>query len=704
MKTHYTAQEIADATGHTERAVQLKAKKDGWPVETQTGRGGAKHLYPFSALPEDWKIRLSQKRLAEESRAVTVPAGPRGGLSPQELTKAGLRADLVRHFDEASGRPSPGQTAREARAEFVEVYNTGHLYPRLYEALGQTSATTLYRWSKQLRDANYDCLVLADARGGHNRGTYKITQEEAAVLRVILLHQNKVKIETAIKYSKLILESRGVESPSGKATMRRYAKRLRERYYDLWVLAREGEKALLDKVLPYIERNPDLLAVGDVLVADGHVCNYRIINPFDGKPVRPSIITFMDWASRDIAGYTYTLTEDVYAIHTALRNAMVRLGKIPKAVLLDNGKAFKAKVFLENINLEEAGVKGLYGRLGITVALALPYRARSKPVERFFNTLGNQFERLLPSYVGGSIDDKPARMKRNERFMQELAPDSPLTVKEAYARLDEYLDMVYRRQPHDGLEGRFPGEVFEEGRGPGLEGEDLTYLMMHKEDRQIGQNGISFRKGHYWNDLLYGLKERVNIRYDLADRERILVYDRNWDFICEALRVEGVHPLYHLLEGEEKKAAKARIADLSREHGGLKKETKQAVRLVARSAADLGGEDTIWAALTGVPQLPAPDGAAPEPGPEVEPEAEVEEGDRWSELPASLLERPVEMLRWYEGKLAAVGLTPDDEAHVTELLGIHSWLIGYFEDRERDFGTSGSWIQKFVSEERRAVR
>jgi putative transposase len=96
------------------------------------------------------------------------------------------------------------------------------------------------------------------------------------------------------------------------------------------------------------------------------------------------------------------------------------LGKAPKVAYLDNGKAFKAKVFTDkNVDFEEAGFYGMFARLGIEAMFAWPYNAQSKVVERFFGTF-NEVERLMPTYTGASIQDKPAHMMRNERLHKEL--------------------------------------------------------------------------------------------------------------------------------------------------------------------------------------------------------------------------------------------------------------------------------------------
>jgi putative transposase len=69
-----------------------------------------------------------------------------------------------------------------------------------------------------------------------------------------------------------------------------------------------------------------------------------------------------------------------------LRTAIKNLGRIPKSVYLDNGKAFKAKFFTHSNEGFEI-FSGLYSRLGIATQFATPYRAQVKPVEGFFKTI-----------------------------------------------------------------------------------------------------------------------------------------------------------------------------------------------------------------------------------------------------------------------------------------------------------------------------
>ncbi|MDD3150294.1 MAG: hypothetical protein PHV68_05615, partial [Candidatus Gastranaerophilales bacterium] len=121
---------------------------------------------------------------------------------------------------------------------------------------------------------------------------------------------------------------------------------------------------------------------------------------------------------------------------SALRNSILNLGRIPDIVYQDNGGAFKAKFFQGSKDFEELGFSGLYGRLGIKSVFAAPYNARAKVIERFFLEFQESFEKLLPSYIGTSIDKKPAYLKRNEKLHKQIHNDYVPTIQEVIRMID----------------------------------------------------------------------------------------------------------------------------------------------------------------------------------------------------------------------------------------------------------------------------
>ena len=67
--------------------------------------------------------------------------------------------------------------------------------------------------------------------------------------------------------------------------------------------------------------------------------------------------------------------------------------------------------------------------------------------------------------------------------------------------------------------------------------------MMAQEIKNIGRNGIRFLKADYFDEALYGLKEKAIIKYSLFDLSYIKVYSTKGEFICKADRVTSTHPL-----------------------------------------------------------------------------------------------------------------------------------------------------------------
>jgi putative transposase len=275
----------------------------------------------------------------------------------------------------------------------------------------------------------------------------------------------------------LALEKTGQDAPL-LWTVYRFVDRFKADHNDLVVLMREGEKALNDKVSDYIRRDRTVLEVGDTLVADGHVLNFECLHPETGRPFRPVLIAWFDLKSGLVVGWEFMPTESTIGISSALRMAIKNLGRIPKSVYLDNGKAFKGKYFTQTNEGFEI-LRGLYSRLGIATQFATPYRAQVKPVERFFRTFNEQFSKMVPSYIGRNIEEKPAWRRRDEKFHKSRHERNPAipTLREAGAAFAAYVSWFAGNMTHPDHQGQTCGEVFLAGRGPGV---DLAEL-----DRQF---------------------------------------------------------------------------------------------------------------------------------------------------------------------------------------------------------------------------
>ncbi len=343
---------------------------------------------------------------------------------------------------------------------------------------------------------------------------------------------------------------------------------------------REGQKALKDKVEPYIKRDPSLLEVGDVLVADGHRLNFQIINPHTGKPCRATLVGYVDWKSYDLAGYEIMVEENTQCIASALRNSIIRINNIPKIAYQDNGNALRGRFFTSTESFEESGLYGLFGRLGIVAVFAQPYNARAKIIERWFKEFSDTFERLLPSFTGTSIEDKPAWMLRNEKFHKALHKEYIPTIEEIIQMIDQWLQW-HRSQPCPHVKGKTIGEVFNEGKGHGVDPVELDDLMMAVKKTTITRNGIRFLNADYYDDNLHGLRDSVIIKYSLFDLSQIKVYSTKGEFLCTAKRVPSVHPMaYYLGDPKDLEEFKQQISIQKRVRKRTMQLTKDTLKLL----------------------------------------------------------------------------------------------------------------------------
>jgi putative transposase len=621
MKEYLTVSEIRELyklTGKsiTERAIQLGIKRGKYPTaqlvnHNKVGQGGK--IWQISiedpGIPSEIKDQYYKKHFETQNsnpiadgEKATTKIEPSADLLSGRPQEQGNSPALCGHSQEQGYLfPAPDFFSEKAKKialarvdlinawkeyrkdhkkvtdadnKFLDIYNSNIFYKSLHGVLGNISIKTLYRWSKELAGTkDWSRLV-----PNYEKRELLNKEEEKAFLSV-LLRPGKFRIGTAITMTKIYLKKEGIPSEKSDRTFRRFAKRYKAKHYDSWVLARQGQKALKDKVAPFVRRDPSLLEVGDVLIADGHRLNFQTINPFTGKPCRAVLVGFLDWKSHCLAGYEIMLEENTQCILSALRDSILRLGKIPKHTYQDNGKAFRSRFFTSTESFEELGFYGLLGRLGIVPVFAKPYNARAKPIERWFKDFSNTFEKLMPSYVGNSIENKPPRMLRNENFHKALHKERIPKIEEIIQRIEIWLEWQ-RSQPCPHVEGKTIGQVFDDGKGPGININDLDDLMMEMKITKIGQNGIRLCNQEYYDKALYGLRENVLVRYSIFDLSYLKVFSMSGEFLCIANRVQPTHPMAnHLGTPKDMEELKQKLS----EHRKLEKKTTQDVRRLIKT-------------------------------------------------------------------------------------------------------------------------
>ena len=543
--------------------------KCSYVFKTTDDKNGKRYEILVSSLePEiQEKIRLSKPELFSHSDDIS------GGESLNFLTPVSLNSQTALHnYGNISNNTYPEKAKKLALAKvdlinlweasrknkkdkkaadkaFIQSYNNGLISKNLLNVIGEISKRSLYRWYKTFNDAgnNFHSLIPGYKYGKESEYNTSLSEIEQNMLKDLLLKDAKIRVGTAHRLIMYALKSKGYTGQiASYKTYARYVDNFIRNKNDIYTLMRGGQKELSDKVLPYIKRNAKLLNVGDVFIADGNVLDFMVQNPENGRPCRATLIVYVDWKSEDIAGYEIMLTENTQCIASALRNSILRLGKIPKIAYQDNGRAFKSSFFKGDVNLEECCFNGIFSTLGIQPVFATPYNAKAKLVERVFREFTQTFSSLMPSYIGNCIINRPAHLKRNEKFQKSISSDYVPTIQETVNAIEEWLKF-YRSQPCVNVKGKTIGEVFNEGRGDGVDPDLLNDLMMVQAIRTVGRNGIRLFSQWYYSEELTGLKDDVVVKYSLTDIFKVKIYSQKSEFICTAEAIEEIHPMAEYL-------------------------------------------------------------------------------------------------------------------------------------------------------------
>jgi putative transposase len=537
---YITIKELADLKGVSTRAIRLsKSKYQTREIKVQ---GGTSFEILISSIePELQGKYLDEKVEIKTQSTALVPINFKEYLTDKVKETALARFDLVKEW-QRQRKHQRKQTKFDI--DFLDAYNAGLLYPKIYTTIGNVSIGTLQRWKRILSNSSDFRLLIPNFHYQNAERRISLTEFEKQIFMKFLLHPNKFSIGKAISLTQYILEKNGQSYIPSNPTFRRFANWYRDNNYDKWFLLRDGEKSLKEEVIPHIKRDLSKIEVGDVLVADGKKLNFQVVNPFTGKPCRAALIGFLDWESTALVGYEIMLEENTQNIASALRNAILNLGRIPKFVYQDNGRAFRAKYFIGSADFQETGIRGIYAKLGITPIFANPYNARAKVIERFFLEMQESFEKLLPSYIGTSIENKPARLKRNEKFHSENHKEFVPTIEQTIQMIESWLE--YKNSlpcPND--KSKTIKEMITVIEKQEISEQCLDDLMMAQEIKTITSQGIRFLKADYFDDALYGLRQKVMIKYSLFDLSYIKVYTINGKFLCRAERITLTHPLAH---------------------------------------------------------------------------------------------------------------------------------------------------------------
>ena len=308
---------------------------------------------------------------------------------------------------------------------------------------------------------------------------------------------------------------------------------------------RYSVKECIDDCLPYIIRLYDDIEANDVWVADNHTFDFMTRTNDGTRTHRLYITGMLDAKTGVLVGWNITENPCSQSTVLALRHAVMRCG-VPKVLYVDNGTEFLT---------HDIGGKGhrarksqkdvpnpptILDRLGIKMVNALVCNGRAKPIERMFLTLKNTISRIMNTYTGGNVTERPESLKWQ--------------LKHGYVPYDrqikEQLDILldgYNGSPYGGCEPQFKGMSRAEAWCSSIrrrtlvrcDESELNLLLMRTTRYQIiRENGvyITVSGEKLWyncgEDNWRYVGQKVYVRYDPAELDSVIVYDEQDRFMA----------------------------------------------------------------------------------------------------------------------------------------------------------------------------
>lgn len=537
-----TVEDYARLRGCTVQYVRKLVSFGKLKATERFGAGGKNGIsYLIDLADCEPAVIKKYNRLHKVRTGKTEPAKPRPlPENPEELTEkdreeVAFWKKTVAEWD-AYRNSHPGKKA-EADGRFVRYLET--VYPER-----QFTVRMLYRKKKALKESG-DC-ALADGRGRHGNHNKAVPSPVFDIFEYYYLDESLPSVRECIRLTSLQLEKEGQTGYLPLASENAFAREI-ERSIPVPVLKyfRLGEKAFKDECAPYIKRTYGDLYSNDIWVCDNHTFDIFVDDGGHKKPVRVYLTGFLDVRSRKMVGWYVTDAPCSDATLQALRRGIERYG-IPKRILSDNGREFLThdiggRGFRKDGRKEdEHRIPTILDNLQIEFRTALVRNARAKIIERAFRDVKDCFSKLFEGYTGGTVAERPERLKEMAKKASNFTPYS-----EFCSYVDTYIEGWFNFQEHSGVgmghktRNQVYAEQLVEVRKASRE--DLNLMMLRNSRMQsVGRDGVVLKlygtEVTFWSSkLTYDhIGEKVYFRYNPDDLSEVRVYDEKDRFLCTA--------------------------------------------------------------------------------------------------------------------------------------------------------------------------
>lgn len=544
--TWLNLKEVMELSNITQQAVSKNVKNgkygDDYRYIDGLGRGGKILQISLAALPENarnkYYLELANKGDTDISTDEIDVNKPFDNFTLSQQEKALKKVEAIeeyKKFRKTSKKSAEKFSETKCKDEFIEKWNSKN------EDF-QITRSTLYLWLKKEKEGKTFALV--DKRGGHNKGTSSIPKEVWNEFKKYYLQESQPTIKTCYEIAKVYAVERKIVIP-GYNVFKYQANRID---YPTLVLYREGRKAYDDKCSPHMERDYTKISSNEIWVSDHHLWDEHIIVEEKGqmklKKIRLWGSYWMDMRSRKIVSKFLRVGDPNSDVVLASFAEGVKGHGIPKEILLDNGKDYKAKdLFNNDYNGKElfedtekrTYVKTLAMQMDIKVHFAIPYNAKAKPIERTFNTFESQFGRLFKTYLGSNPAKRPEQIKK-------LGLEEYPTFEEYKKLHDDYIENVYNEDAHrgDGMNGKSPNQVYDENLHEVRKAPESVlrqWLMRTTRAYTVQRNGIRLFDSWYISKEMHAIQtKKVYARYSPENIEEIYIYDEDMRYLFMAYR------------------------------------------------------------------------------------------------------------------------------------------------------------------------
>ena len=307
-------------------------------------------------------------------------------------------------------------------------------------------------------------------------------------------------------------------------------------------LARHGEEFLKNNYIDFIRRDPNDLEPGYALVSDSREFDF-FVKVWDEKKqgwdkVRPKICGMIDMRSWYMTSWQISAVPvNCDTITDALAMHIILNGKhIPNYMYVDNGKDYTALGFSTPAKFGEFE-HSIFKELNINMINSIPYNGRAKLIERFFRDVMQQFDKLLPSYLGSRPGERPD----TAQFFSDN-PEKLLTLEQLVlifgAFLKEYHDTPKYGESHM---GKTPRQIWESRVPKTVTITDerlfMALLRPYPTTRTVHRGpAIVLGKTEYYSmDLWKYMGKPVMVKLDRHNYSHVYAFTLDGTLICECL-------------------------------------------------------------------------------------------------------------------------------------------------------------------------